>query len=66
MHSPIMCISSGIPRSFAIHEQTHKGFMWRDIGLNEWLFTSTAPTKSPARANGAAIAKDPATARAKR
>ena len=39
MHSPIMCIGNGIP---AIHirfkEQTSKGIMWNDIGLNDWLF----------------------------
>jgi polysaccharide pyruvyl transferase WcaK-like protein len=38
MHSPIMCIGNGI---WAIvcrfAEQTSKGFMWRDIGLGDWL-----------------------------
>jgi polysaccharide pyruvyl transferase WcaK-like protein len=67
MHSPIMCISSGIPAVVCrFDEQTNKGFMWRDIGLNDWLFTldhedevaRIAPTVL-------AIAKDPAAAKAK-
>ena len=67
MHSPIMCISSGIPAVVCrFDEQTKKGFMWRDIGLSDWLFdldkaedvTRIAPTVL-------AIAKDPAAAKAK-
>jgi Polysaccharide pyruvyl transferase len=39
MHSPIMCIGNGIPAIVCrFDEQTTKGFMWRDIGLNDWLF----------------------------
>ena len=39
MHSPIMCIGNGIPALVCRwKEQTTKGFMWRDIGLGEWLF----------------------------
>ncbi|MFD2701883.1 polysaccharide pyruvyl transferase family protein [Paenibacillus shunpengii] len=39
MHSPIMCIGSGIPAIVCRWEgQTTKGFMWRDIGLGDWLF----------------------------
>src|SRR5262249_12957943 len=39
MHSPIMCIGNGIPAIVCRWaEQTSKGFMWRDIGLGEWLF----------------------------
>ena len=39
MHSPIMCIGNGIPAIVCrFEEQTSKGFMWRDIGLNDWLF----------------------------
>jgi polysaccharide pyruvyl transferase WcaK-like protein len=38
-HSPIMCISHGIPAIVCRYaEQTSKGFMWKDIGLSEWLF----------------------------
>lgn len=67
MHSPIMCIGNGIPAIVCRWaEQTSKGFMWRDIGLDEWLFdldqeeelARVAPTVL-------ALAKDPAAAKAK-
>jgi hypothetical protein len=39
MHSPIMCIGNGIPAIVCRWaEQTSKGLMWRDIGLQDWLF----------------------------
>jgi polysaccharide pyruvyl transferase WcaK-like protein len=39
MHSPIMCIGNGIPAVVCRWAaQTSKGFMWRDIGLGDWLF----------------------------
>ncbi len=39
MHSPIMCIGHGIPAIVGrFAEQTSKGFMWSDIGLDDWLF----------------------------
>jgi len=39
MHSPIMCIGNGIPAIVGrFAEQTSKGFMWQDIGLQDWLF----------------------------
>lgn len=39
MHSPIMALGNGIPAIVCrFKEQTSKGFMWRDIGLDEWLF----------------------------
>jgi len=39
MHSPIMCVGNGVPAIVCrFAEQTSKGFMWRDIGLGEWLF----------------------------
>ena len=39
MHSPVMCIGSGIPAIVCRWaEQSSKGFMWRDIGLGDWLF----------------------------
>lgn len=38
MHSPIMCIGNGVPAIVCRwKEQTSKGFMWRDIGLGDWL-----------------------------
>jgi polysaccharide pyruvyl transferase WcaK-like protein len=39
MHSPIMCIGNGVPAIVCrFSEQTSKGFMWRDIGIGDWLF----------------------------
>lgn len=39
MHSPIMCIGNGVPAIVCRwDEQTSKGYMWEDIGLNDWLF----------------------------
>jgi polysaccharide pyruvyl transferase WcaK-like protein len=39
MHSPIMCVGNGVPAIVCrFAEQTSKGFMWRDVGLGEWLF----------------------------
>jgi len=39
LHSPIMCIGHGVPAVVCrFAEQTHKGFMWQDIGLDDWLF----------------------------
>ncbi len=39
MHSPIMCIGNGVPAIVCrFKEQTSKGIMWDDIGLDDWLF----------------------------
>ncbi len=39
MHSPIICIGQHVPAIVCrFYEQSTKGFMWRDIGLNDWLF----------------------------
>ncbi len=44
MHSPIMCVANGIPAIVCrFKEQTSKGFMWRDVGLGEWLFDLDTP-----------------------
>jgi hypothetical protein len=44
MHSPIMCVGNGVPALVGrFAEQTSKGFMWRDIGLGEWLFDWDQP-----------------------
>lgn len=67
MHSPIMCIGNGVPAIVCRWaEQTSKGFMWRDIGLGDWLFdldkeedlTRVVPAV-------VAMATDPAGAKAK-
>jgi polysaccharide pyruvyl transferase WcaK-like protein len=67
MHSPIMCIASGIPAVVCRwDEQTNKGFMWRDIGLNDWLFTMDNEEEVARIASTVlAITKDPAAAKAK-
>lgn len=44
MHSPIMCIGNGVPAIVCrFSEQTSKGFMWRDIGIGDWLFDMDTP-----------------------
>ncbi len=67
MHSPIMCISSGIPAIVCrFKEQTTKGFMWRDIGLNEWLFDlDNAEDYERIPATILSLATDPSAAKAK-
>jgi len=67
MHSPIMSIGNGIPAIVCrFAEQTTKGFMWRDIGLNDWLFDLDKPEELARVAPTAlAIAKDPAAAKVK-
>jgi hypothetical protein len=67
MHSPIMCIGNGVPAIVCrFKEQTTKGFMWRDIGLDDWLFDfddeESIKKLLPAVL---AMAKDPAAAKAK-
>lgn len=67
MHSPIMCIANGIPATVGRwDEQTNKGFMWRDIGLEDWLFTmDDAAQVARIPETILAIAKDPAAAKAR-
>lgn len=44
MHSPILCIANGVPAVVCrFNEQGNKGFMWRDIGLGDWLFDLDDP-----------------------
>lgn len=67
MHSPIMCIASGVPAIVCrFSEQTEKGYMWRDIGLDDWLF-DLDKSDDIARIAPAvlAMAKDPAAAKAR-
>jgi hypothetical protein len=67
MHSPIMCIGNGIPAIVCRwEEQTSKGYMWRDIGLGEWLFDHDKDEPAKGLKDAVlAIAKDPAAAKAK-
>jgi polysaccharide pyruvyl transferase WcaK-like protein len=67
MHSPIMCLGQGIPALVCrFQEQTSKGFMWRDIGLGDWLFDldNEADVRRIVPAV-LALAQDPAAAQAK-
>jgi hypothetical protein len=67
MHSPIMCIGNGIPAIVCrFEEQTSKGYMWRDIGLGDWLFDFDKE-EDKARLTAAVLAmiNDPAAAKAK-
>jgi hypothetical protein len=67
MHSPIMCIANGIPAIVGRwDEQTNKGFMWHNIGREEWLFTMDDEERiAKIPETVLALAKDPATAKAK-
>jgi polysaccharide pyruvyl transferase WcaK-like protein len=67
MHSPIMCIGNGVPALVCrFVEQTTKGFMWRNIGLDDWLFDLDKPEELARIVPTAlALAKDPAAAKAK-
>ena len=67
MHSPIMCIGNGIPAIVCRWaDQTSKGYMWRDIGLNDWLFDLDKEEDFPRIVPAVlAIVKDPTAAKAK-
>ncbi|HEX6986567.1 MAG TPA: polysaccharide pyruvyl transferase family protein, partial [Planctomycetaceae bacterium] len=67
MHSPIMCVANGVPAVVCrFAEQTNKGFMWRDIGLGDWLFDLDDPGDvSRIVPTVLDIAKNPAAAREK-
>jgi polysaccharide pyruvyl transferase WcaK-like protein len=67
MHSPIMAIGNGIPAIVCrFQEQTSKGFMWRDIGLGDWLFDLDIETEAAGVADAVvSMAKDFPSAKAK-
>jgi polysaccharide pyruvyl transferase WcaK-like protein len=47
MHSPIIAVGNGTPAIVCrFEEQTSKGFMWRDIGLGDWLFDLDIETEA--------------------
>ena len=66
MHSPIMCIGNGIPAIVCRWaEQTSKGYMWRDIGLGDWLFNLDNEAEvAKVVPTVLAMAKDPAGSKA--
>ncbi len=67
MHSPIMALGNGVPAIVCrFEEQTSKGFMWRDIGLGDWLFDLDNPQDHAGIVPAVlAMAKDPAAAKSK-
>lgn len=67
MHSPIMAVGNGIPAIVGrFAEQTSKGFMWRDIGLGDWLFDFDQEAEIANYVPAVlAMAKNPAAAQAK-
>ncbi len=67
MHSPIMCIGNGVPAIVGrFTEQTSKGLMWRDIGLDDWLFDMDQPDQVSRYVPAVlALAKHPEVAKAK-
>lgn len=67
MHSPIMAAAQGVPTVLCrFEEQTSKGFMWRDIGLGDWLFDlDREKDGSNVTTTLMGIVADPAAARAK-
>jgi polysaccharide pyruvyl transferase WcaK-like protein len=66
-HSPIICIGQGVPAVVGrFYEQSTKGFMWKDIGLGDWLFDMDVPGDVERLVPTVlSIAKDPKSARAK-
>jgi len=67
MHSPIICVGQGIPAVVCrFYEQSTKGFMWKDIGLGDWLFDMDEPTEvAKLVPTVLAIAKNPKAAKEK-
>ena len=64
MHSPIMAVAAGTP---AIHlrqpTDTRKGQMWRDVGLEDWIFEIDASTGNDLAARLLEIGRDLPSAR---
>jgi hypothetical protein len=62
-----MSIGQGIPALVGrFAEQTTKGFMWRDIGLGDWLFDFDKPEEvARLTPTVVALSKDPTGAKAK-
>jgi len=67
MHSPILCIANVVPAIVCrFKQQTTKGFMWRDIGLKEWLFDMDKPDEvTQIVPTTLALVTDPAAAKQK-
>jgi hypothetical protein len=64
MHSPIMAVSAGTPAMLLRQPtDTRKGQMWRDVGLNKWIFEIDDSTGPEIAARLVEIGKDLSAAR---
>lgn len=64
MHSPIIAIANGTPAVHLRHPtDTRKGQMWRDVGLEKWLFEVDDTTGKQIGEQLVEIGKDPPAAR---
>ncbi len=65
MHSPIMAVANGTPAVLLRQPtDTRKGQMWRDVGLNDWIFEIDTTTGKDIATRLLAIAADLPAARA--
>lgn len=59
MHSPIIAVANGTPAVLLRQPtDTRKGQMWRDVGLNDWIFEIDATTGEQVAARLVQIGKD--------
>jgi hypothetical protein len=65
MHSPIMAVSAGTPAMLLRQPtDTRKGQMWRDVGLDRWIFEIDASTGKDIAARLVELGRDLPAARA--
>jgi len=66
MHSPIMAVANGTPAMLLRQPtDTRKGQMWRDVGLNDWIFEIDSSTGKEIAERLVALGKDLPAARKK-
>jgi hypothetical protein len=66
MHSPILAVANGTPAILLRQPtDTRKGQMWRDIGLNDWIFEIDQTTGEQIAERVVTLGKNPEAARAK-
>ena len=59
MHSPIMAVAAGTPAVLLRQPtDTRKGQMWRDVGLDRWIFEIDDSTGKEIAARVVEIGKD--------
>lgn len=64
LHSPIMAIANGTPAILLRQPtDTRKGQMWRDVGLNDWIFEIDDATGPEIARRVVEVGRDPAAAR---